>query len=111
MLENIMTDIKYIALHGELDTINIEKFEDEINTTIENISEPSILALGFYDVNFINSTAIGHFFLRSEKLEKKQSKIAIIGINKNVKEIFDFVWLSDEVSYYMTMEDLKKEVN
>jgi len=106
-----MKKIYSLELEGDLDAINILDYNLKVSKIIENISNNSILLLIFDKVTYMNSTSVWHVADWYNKLECIDSEIIIIGINDNIMDIFNLVWLWNRITFYDTVKDFKLNYN
>lgn len=82
-----------IKLTGELDQSNIEAKLAPVVDQVETIPQGGILKLDFSEVDYINSTVIGHIASFHNVLQKKGGKLLLANVNEAIREVLDLVGL------------------
>lgn len=83
-----------IRLHGQIDQINIEKLTLPVEEQIAVLPEEAILILDFKEVDYINSTFIGHLASWYNNVKNKNGQIVVKNANNQIKDILDLVGLA-----------------
>jgi anti-anti-sigma factor len=80
-----------------------------IQSEVDNALPGAVLLFEFSKLNYLNSFAIGQLVAWHNVINAKQGKILIVGINKNVQDIFSVLGIGEVFKTYTTLEELKKD--
>lgn len=83
-----------IALEGRLDTTTAPQLEQEINASIEGVTE---LLLDFGKLEYISSAGL-RVLLSAQKKMNAQGSMRILNVNETVYEIFEVTGFSEILS-------------
>lgn len=103
-----ITNAKIIYFDGDFDgyaedTIAI------IQEEVDKAAPESVLIFEFTKLNYLNSFAIGQLVSWHNTISAKRGKILIVGINKNVQDIFSVLGIGSVFKTYTDLEELKKD--
>lgn len=82
-----------ITFEGDFDGYAKENITD-IQKKVDESKANENLILDFSKLNFLNSYAIGHLVAWHNHITKGGGKILIVGLNKNVEEIFSILGIN-----------------
>lgn len=82
-----------VSLNGEIDKSTVEKFKTTLIPPVDSATSPKFL-LDCANLKFINSEGIGLFMSFHAKLAKKEKKLLLIGIQPQVKDVFELIGLT-----------------
>ncbi|MBU0578347.1 anti-sigma factor antagonist [Patescibacteria group bacterium] len=82
-----------VKLHGEIDQANIDAVTLPIDEQITALPESARLILDFGDVDYINSTFIGHLASWHNDVQKKGGQIVLKNVNDQIRDVLDLVGL------------------
>ncbi|NDK19714.1 STAS domain-containing protein [Candidatus Gracilibacteria bacterium] len=106
-----MKSIFTIKLHGDLDAITIEPYNNAIETLIATITDPSIVVLDFSQVQYMNSTAIGNLAHWFSLFQEKSSEMHLVGLTDNVYDTLELVGLLHAIPHHESIDIFKQTVN
>jgi anti-sigma B factor antagonist len=82
---------KLIAVpEGRIDTATAIEFEKKL---VEHLDDVSDIVIDMTKVEYVSSAGL-RVFLKVQKLIIKQGKMKLIGVNENVKEVFEITGFS-----------------
>lgn len=81
----------------------------EIQKTVDSCPTGCLLIFEFTKLNYLNSYAIGQLVAWYNAVTAKQGKIVIVGINKNVEDIFSVLGINSVFKTYATLEEMKAD--
>ena len=97
---------KLVYFEGDFDGYAEETIVD-LQMAIEAAGPGSIMIFDFSKLNYLNSFAIGQLVSWHNTMSTKQGKIVIVGINKNIEDIFSVLGIESVFKTYNNMEELK----
>ncbi len=80
-----------IALEGRLDTTTAPALEEELQGSIEGITE---LNFDFAALEYISSAGL-RVLLSAQKIMNKQGKMAIRNVNSDIMDVFEITGFTD----------------
>ena len=80
-----------LVLEGRLDTITSPVLENEINGSLEGITE---LILDFTGIEYISSAGL-RVLLLAQKIMNQQGNMRLTGVTGTVREVFDITGFTD----------------
>lgn len=80
-----------LVLEGRLDTITSPVLENEINGSLEGITE---LILDFTGIEYISSAGL-RVLLLAQKIMNRQGNMRLTGVTGTVREVFDITGFTD----------------
>lgn len=87
-----LTDDKLkVLVEGRLDSVTSPELEESLNESIEGITD---LTIDFTDLEYISSAGL-RVLLSTMKKMKDQGYMRVVGINEEVKEIFEVTGFSE----------------
>lgn len=99
---------KIIYFDGDFDGYaedTIATIQGEVDKAVPG----AVLIFEFSKLNYLNSFAIGQLVSWHNTISAKQGKILIVGINKNVQDIFSVLGIGSVFKTYADLEELKKD--
>lgn len=115
--KDISIEVKYfnnseeyvlLKLTGFLDTYNSDDFSRAVVKFLEK-KDRKILVIDISSVNYMSSTGIGAFTALNKYCHQSNIKLYILGIQKNVKEVFSLLGFQSFFSYIDELKDIKEE--
>ena len=106
---NDIINSKSISFSGDFDGYIKENLTEILELT-ENATEETKLIFDFTNLNYLNSYAIGHIVAWHNKLAEKKGEIIVIGINKNVEDIFSILGVNSLFKTFPNLESAKKGI-
>ena len=100
---------KMILFDGDFDGYAKENIED-IQKTIDECAPGATIIFDFSKLNYLNSFAIGQLVAWHNIVSTKGAKIAIVGLNKNVEDIFSVLGINNIFKAYPTIEEFKQDI-
>lgn len=79
------------AIEGRIDTTTAPAFEQEIKSSIEDVTE---LVLDFKDVEYISSAGL-RVLLSTQKIMSRKGSMKLVNVSEDVMEIFEVTGFSD----------------
>jgi anti-anti-sigma factor len=101
---------KIVYFEGDFDGYS-EDTITSLQAEVDQAAQGSILIFDFSKLNYLNSFAIGQLVSWYNIMNSKEGKILIVGINKNVQDIFSVLGISSVFKTYPNMEELKKDLS
>jgi len=99
---------KLIYFEGDFDGYAEETIAN-LQSEVDQAGSGSILIFDFTKLNYLNSYAIGQLVSWHNTMNTKQGKILVVGINKNIQDIFSVLGIGSVFKTYMNLEELKKD--
>lgn len=99
---------KMVIFDGDFDGYAKENIEG-IQKTIDECATGATIIFDFSRLNYLNSFAIGQLVAWHNIVSTKGAKIVIVGINKNVEDIFSVLGINNIFKAYPTVEELKQD--
>lgn len=109
--DNEDQSFKVIVFKGEFDNAGYDNVRDKFDELLEAYSkDPKVrnVVFDFADLKYINSQGIGILMEIQTKLLALDKKMVIIGLNSNVKDVFDTIGMQEMVTIF---KDLKAFLN
>lgn len=100
---------KIISFDGDFDGYVKENLTEILELT-ENATVKTKLIFDFSGLNYLNSYAIGHIVAWHNKLTESEGEIIIIGINKNVEDIFSILGINSLFKTFPDLESAKEGI-
>lgn len=82
-----------VEFHGEIDASSVELVKSQVTPIVENDVSGKFI-FDCTDLKFINSAGIGQFMAFHTKLAKKDKKLLLVGLQPQVKDVFDLIGLT-----------------
>ncbi|MBN2306818.1 STAS domain-containing protein [Candidatus Peregrinibacteria bacterium] len=101
-----LPNTKLVYFEGDFDGY-AEDTITELQTTIDQAGPGSTIIFEFSKLNYLNSFAIGQLVAWHNAMNAKQGKILIVGINKNIEDIFSVLGIESVFKTYNNLEELK----
>jgi len=99
---------KIVYFDGDFDGYaedTIASIQAEVDSSLPG----AVLIFEFSKLNYLNSFAIGQLVAWHNAISAKQGKIMIVGINKNVQDIFSVLGIGSVFKTYTDLDELKKD--
>ena len=80
-----------IALAGRLDTTTAPDFENEINSSLEGVSE---LVLDFAELEYVSSAGL-RVILAAQKTMNKQGSMKLVNVSTDIMDVFEITGFAD----------------
>ena len=99
---------KLIFFEGDFDGYaedTIALIQNEVNQAPPG----SVLIFEFSKLNYLNSFAIGQLVSWFNTMSVKQGKILVVGLNKNVQDIFSVLGIENVFKTYLSLEEMKND--
>ncbi len=103
-----LPNAKLVFFEGDFDGYAeevIAGLQDEVDKAVAG----GILIFEFSKLNYLNSYAIGQLISWYNDMNAKQAKVMIIGMNKNIEDIFSVLGIKNIFKIYSSLEELKKD--
>lgn len=100
----IYGDILIVYLYGEIDHHTTQIIREQLDTIIARKNIKKVL-LNFKKVTFMDSSGIGMILGRYQLLKKKQGKIGVLFLEKNIKKICDISGVFSLIDYFESEKD------
>ena len=97
---------KLVYFEGDFDGYAEATIAD-LQVVVDQAGPESILIFDFSKLNYLNSFAIGQLVAWHNAMSTKQGKILIVGINKNIQDIFSVLGIESVFKTYNNLEELK----
>lgn len=97
-----------IKISGELDSLKTMTYKDRIHKEMIKIG-PRLLVFDLKDLSFLDSAGIGLILGRYNEIEKVKGQVAVIGLNKYSRKIFEITGLFQIINEYSTLKEFLKE--
>jgi anti-anti-sigma factor len=92
-----------VSLNGRLDGVTANLVENEFQVQIEMGEKLFIFDLTH--VSYISSAGLRAVLIAAKKTKSVQGKLAFVGLDDNVKEVFDMSGFSTILSIYPTEDE------
>ena len=102
---------KVVMLEGEFDNEGYDNVRDTLDNLLEAYSKDAKVkhvVFDFSDLKYINSQGIGILMEVQTKLLALDKKMVIVGLNSNVKDVFETIGMKEMTTIY---EDLTSFLN
>ena len=80
-----------IALAGRLDTTTAPDFENEINSSLNGVSE---LVLDFAELEYVSSAGL-RVILAAQKTMNKQGSMKLVNVSTDIMDVFEITGFAD----------------
>lgn len=97
-----------ITIKGVIDTYNSAEFMKGVFKFCE-IDERKILVISIKEVNYMSSTGIGAFVQINKYCREKNIVLHIMGMQKNVEEVFALLGFRSFFNFITELNDIKAE--
>ena len=97
-----------LSIRGMIDTYNSNDFMNSI-TNFCSLKERKVLVFNVKEISYISSTGIGALIQLNKFCIEESIKIYIMGIQKNVEEIFSLLGFKSYFNYISNLNDIKEE--
>lgn len=101
-----LPNTKLVFFEGDFDGYS-EDTITELQGAVDQTGPSSTLIFDFSRLNYLNSFAIGQLVAWHNAMNAKQGRILIIGINKNIQDIFSVLGIESVFKTYSSLEELK----
>lgn len=105
-----ITNCQIIYFEGDFDGYAKDTIVD-IQSKVDECPEGSTIIFEFTKLNYLNSYAIGQLVAWYNAVNAKNGKIIIVGINKNVEDIFSVLGINSVFKTYSSLDELKKALS
>ena len=102
------SEVEIVTFEGDFDGYAKENIT-EIQQYVDEITEANTIVFDFSKLNYLNSYAIGHLVAWHNHVKKLGGKIIIIGVNKNVEDIFAILGISSVFKVYPDLDAAASE--
>lgn len=99
---------KLVYFEGDFDGYS-EDTITSLQNEVDQAGQGSTLIFDFSKLNYLNSYAIGQLVAWHNAMNTKEGKILILGINKNIQDIFSVLGIGSVFKTYINLEELKKD--
>jgi len=106
---NEVANTQIVHFNGDFDGYVKENLT-EILKLIEDGEAKTRLIFDFSKLNYLNSYAIGHLVAWHNKLTESEGEIIIVGINKNIEDIFSILGVNSLFKTFPDLEAAKEQV-
>ncbi|WP_326826649.1 STAS domain-containing protein [Streptosporangium sp. NBC_01756] len=101
--DDTLEDVTMLALAGELDFTNAERFHHDLQESIG--SEPCDLIIDLSDLTFCDSTGIQIFLAVRKLVHDRGNTIALARLHPRLERLFHLTGLTDAFSVQPTVDD------
>ncbi len=101
-----LTNSKIAYFEGDFDGYS-EETVAILQAEVDQAAPSSTLIFEFSKLSYLNSFAIGQMVSWHNTMKGKQGKILIVGINKNIQDIFSVLGIECVFKTYPSLEELK----
>ncbi len=102
-----MPSTKMVYFEGDFDGYAEETIAD-LQAEVDQAAPGSSFIFDFSKLNYLNSFAIGQLVAWHGVVTGKNGKILIVGVNKNIEDIFTVLGIGSVFKIYPSVEELKK---
>jgi anti-anti-sigma factor len=96
-------DVLILSLNGRLDGVTANLVENEFEVQIE--MEETLFIFDLTNVSYISSAGLRVVLIAAKKTKAVKGKLAFVGLDDNVKEVFDMSGFSTILAIYPTEND------
>lgn len=82
-----------ISLEGDIDPLSIEKLAMPVFEQVSAMAEGSRLILDFTNLQYINSTVIGHLAAWYKEIHRKKCQLVLKNTSEQIRDVLDLVGL------------------
>ncbi len=97
-------DTLIVNIIGELDHHTAKIARDKLDIILDDRSLKNMV-VNLSQLNFMDSSGIGVFIGRYNKLSKRKGKIGVYGLNTHIKKIWEISGLYKIIDIYENLED------
>lgn len=97
-----------LSVDGIIDTYNSQEFMRAIFDFC-SFTERKVLVMNIKNVNYMSSTGIGALVQINKFCHESKIKLYIMGIQKNVDEVFSLLGFKSFFNYIIDLKDIKEE--
>ena len=101
-----LTNAKLVFFDGDFDGYSEETISG-LQNEVDKATPESRLIFDFSNLNYLNSFAIGQLVAWRNIMDTKHGKIVIVGINKNIQDIFSVLGIESVFKIYSNLDELK----
>jgi anti-anti-sigma factor len=87
-----------LKISGEVSQLGIDKLVLPVEEQIKALPAGATLVLDFKEIDYINSTFIGHMASWYNDVKKRGGKIVLLNTNDQIKDVLDLVGLKHVVA-------------
>lgn len=101
-----LPNAKLVYFEGDFDGYSEDTIA-ELQNEVDQSAPGGTLIFDFSKLNYLNSFAIGQLVAWRNNMSVKQGKILIVGINKNIQDIFSVLGIESVFKTYNSIEELR----
>ncbi|MFH0838326.1 MAG: STAS domain-containing protein [Patescibacteria group bacterium] len=101
-----LPNAKLIYFEGDFDGY-AEDTIAQIQNEVDQATPGRVLIFEFSKLNYLNSFAIGQLVAWHNVMNEKKGQILIVGINRNIQDIFSVLGIGSVFKIYSSLEELK----
>lgn len=102
-----MPNAKMVYFEGDFDGY-AEDTLTELQSQLDQAAPSSTFIFDFSKLNYLNSYAIGQLVSWHNVMTGKGGNVLIVGVNKNIEDIFTVLGIGSVFKTYPSLEELKK---
>jgi anti-sigma B factor antagonist len=106
--QNVQNNICVLTIEGKLDAKTAPELTSILSTTITKY--PKIVC-NLEKLNYIASAGIGVFLKFLQEAKSKKGDLVLVGLQKQVKDVFDLLKFTNLFKIYSKTEDAIKELS
>lgn len=102
-------NVVIVSVSGRLDALTTADFEQECSRLIEEGANS--LVLDFSGLEYISSVGLKDILFAAKKLKASAGRIAVCGLQANVREVFDITGFSAYVPVFASLHEALDETS
>ncbi|MFH1540147.1 MAG: STAS domain-containing protein [bacterium] len=95
--------VTVIDLEGGMLSSDVSVFNDELEQLL--LQKENRVIINLKNLDFIGSSGIGTIMFTADKLKKRNGELAIVGMNEEIRNVFDHLGLGKFVTVYETEQE------
>lgn len=105
-IEALSLDRNYqiVKFNGEFDKAGHSEIREKLDTEVKSFEGTSLI-FDFTNLKFINSEGIGYLMEIHAHLIKNDKRLIIIGLQHNVKDVFETIGISEIIPLYKNLDE------
>jgi anti-anti-sigma factor len=101
--EDRKADAVVLALSGKLDATTAKTFEDKILAVINSGTQRLVVDLS--TLEYVSSSGLRVFLLAAKRLQSRDGKVALCGLQDHIRQVFDLAGFSSIFSIYASRDE------
>lgn len=103
-------DLQVVGFSGEFDKAGFSEIKDKITDFVKAFTSKCLI-FDFSQLKYINSEGIGYLMEVHTHLIQRDSKLVVVGLNANVRDIFNAIGIAVIIPIFDSLSDYLKSVS